>query len=346
MRAPTRAVGPTRLHGPYENLGEFFSANGNVIGALRAAEGDLRVLRPSIDGPYPRGNAVLFEEEWEEIDEAVIPAAQEQLVIVSDLQQAGLTQNLDDWSVLESKFDAESDVTEAKQSLTGVSEDEEDIPERARRSVPVPVTAKTFRLEARFLASSQRRGEGLDVTGPRAAGRSVSEKLEDMVFNGSHVTLSGNGIPGLTDFSARQTHTISTAWDAVTSNDDILQDVLDMIQLAKNVNYRGPFNLYVPGNWATVLDDDFKPESSQTVRQRLEAINSISAVRVADTLADSNVILVQMTPEVIDLAIGQAATTIQWEIKGGMVVFFKVFTAMVHRLKQDHAGNSGIVHGS
>lgn len=346
MRAPTRTVGPTRLQGPFDSMADFFAANGNVIGALRQAEGDLRVLRPSMDGPYPRGNAVLFEEEWEQIDDAVIPAAQEELVIVSDLQQAGLTHGLDDWSVLESKYDAESDLTEAKQSLTGVAEDEEDIPARKRRSVPVPVTSKTFRLEARFLASSQRRGEGLDQSGPRAAGRSVSEKLEDMVFNGSHVTLEGNGIPGLTTFTPRQTFTISTAWDSVATNDAILQDVLDMIQLAKNVNYRGPFNLYVPGNWATVLDDDFKAESSQTVRQRLEAVDAIRAVRVADTLTDSNVLLVQMTSEVIDLALGQAATTIQWEIKGGMVVFFKVFAAMVHRLKQDHAGNTGIVHGS
>lgn len=340
------------------------AAVGNVIGAVRMAqmeglENPLDALRPSLGyrngrnpaGFTPAANATLFEEDWEEIDDAVLPAAQERLVIVDDLQSnPSLVHSLEDWSVLESTYEAESDVSGASQSLSGAAEGEEDLPDRVRRTIPVPITFKPFRLEARMAQSSMRRGESLDTTAARAASRSVSEKLEDMVFNGAdrNIVLSGNDVPGLTTFGARETYSITTAWDAVTSNTTILDDVRSMVQLAFNNNYFGPFNLYVPGNWATVMGDDYNASSGdgRTVMQRIEELPWINRVRVADRLADSNVVLVQMTPEVIDLAVGQAIDTIQWEIKGGMVVMFKVFAAIVHRLKSDHAGNTGIVHGS
>jgi uncharacterized linocin/CFP29 family protein len=192
------------------------------------------------------------------------------------------------------------------------------------------------------------KGEGLDVTAGRAAARAVAEKLEDVLFNGSTVAIGGNAIPGLTTFTARSTHTISTAWPSVTNTSTIVDDVLAMITLANADNYYGPFVLFVPGGWSTVLAEDYDTSTtttSQTVRQRLMGIEEIDDIVVVDKLATPNVVLVQATSDVVDLAIAEDVTTVEWDVDP-MVTHFKVMAAIVHRLKQNNAGGSGIVHGS
>ena len=57
-------------------------------------------------------------------------------------------------------------------------------------------------------------------------------------------------------------------------------------------------------------------------------------------------ILVQMTRDVVDLAVGFMPTALQWESHGGMVTNFKVMSIMVPQVRADYNGNSGINHGS
>jgi hypothetical protein len=51
-----------------------------------------------------------------------------------------------------------------------------------------------------------------------------------------------------------------------------------------------------------------------------------------------------MRADVIDLAIAQDMVNIEWETKGGWVMWHKVFAVMVPRVKSDYDGRSGIVN--
>lgn len=297
-----------------------------------------------------RTNMMLTEEQWRQIDDSIVRAAQERLVIVDDLRARGLIHPLGGLGVLESEFRKLSDVAPAEQSMSGATSGERDIPEKDIAIVPIPITHKDFRLEGRFLLSSRRGpGEPIDVSAAEAAARSVAEKMEDVVFGGGDVVLGGNSILGITNHPDVGTHTVSTDWDAVTDNNDIIADALAMMQVAIDAGYYGPYALYVNGAWGMVLEEDYKAESERTVRQRLLAIEGLNTVRIADrglAAGASEVALIQMTSNVIDLAVGQELTTVDWETEGGMIMHFKVMMAASPRVKSDYSGNSGIVIGS
>jgi hypothetical protein len=63
-----------------------------------------------------------------------------------------------------------------------------------------------------------------------------------------------------------------------------------------------------------------------------------------DTLADDNVLLVQMTRDVIRLVQGMGITNVQWKSEGDFIQNFKVLTIQVPQLRSDQDGHCGIVH--
>ena len=62
--------------------------------------------------------------------------------------------------------------------------------------------------------------------------------------------------------------------------------------------------------------------------------------------ASGQIILVQLTSDVVDMIDGLQPTMVQWESQGGMVVNFKVMAIMAPRMKSDAANQSGIAHFS
>jgi hypothetical protein len=102
------------------------------------------------------------------------------------------------------------------------------------------------------------------------------------------------------------------------------------------------------------MSDDYNPGTSdtRTIRERILALGQIADIRVADrlasgvttTVADHSVLLVQMTRDVVDLAIAQDINTTSWQMYGGMVERFKVWACWVPRIKSDFDGRSGVVH--
>jgi hypothetical protein len=106
----------------------------------------------------------------------------------------------------------------------------------------------------------------------------------------------------------------------------------------------GPWVLYIPTAYETVLDDEFKSNSDKPIRQRIMEISGISDIKVVDKLTANNVVLVQMTTDVVRLVVGLPITTVEWTTEGGMVFHFKVMTIQVPQVRADQDGNSGIVH--
>ena len=189
------------------------------------------------------------------------------------------------------------------------------------------------------------RGEALDTSGAEAAARTVSEQVENILFNGYSMTFGGGSLYGYRTAPTRNTVTLTSNWDAsAKTGEQILADVLSMISAAHQDFMFGPYVLYVPGLYWTVLQEDFKTNSDRTILERLKAVDGITDVRPADALPNNNVILVQLSSDVVKEIIGMQPTVVQWESHGGMRINFKVMAIMVPRIAADHNGRSGIVH--
>lgn len=294
-----------------------------------------------------RTNATLRKDEWIHFDTAVVMAAQERLVAVGDLMSRGLTLPIGNGlgkTVLE--YEDASDIEDAQVSMDGITRGDNDRIEYDLKQLPLPIVHKDFQINSRVLAASRTLGQPLDTSNAELAARKVSEKVEDILMNGlSTFTFGGGSIFGLTDHPNRNTVTLTTNWDASgKTGEQILKDVRDMKQRSIDDLHFGPWMLYIPTNYETVLDDDFKAETDKPLRQRIKEISNIIDIRVADKLANDNVVLVQFTSDVIRMVEGLPVTTVEWQSEGGMIFHFKVMTILVPQVRADQEGLSGVVH--
>lgn len=296
-------------------------------------------------------NATLRKDEWLRVDEKVITAFRERLVIVEDLRAAGLTFPVGGLGVMISEWENASEITDAAITMDGESKGDKDRQEFGLAGVPIPVVHKEFDIGERVLLASRTRGGALDVTTGTEAARSVARTSENMVFNG--VTLSAKSaqnqysIYGLTNFPGRETISIADWSLDGTSAATILSDILAMIQLMETEQRRyGPFTIYIPAEYSFQFYRDFKTESDKTLMQRVLEDPRIKAVKVADALAAGNVIMVQLEDTVIDLAVGSDVSNVQWASGSGWTNHFQVFAAWAPRLKTDFDGRTGILHAT
>lgn len=292
-------------------------------------------------------SALLRYDEWKDIDRTVIQAGLQRMPALNDLRSRGLTHPLGSIGQTVSMWETLDDMTEASIAMSAITRGEKDTPTYGNASVPVPIVFKEFSVELRRLEASRRFGAGIDVMGAEIAGRLVGEKSEKMLFLGAGVQVDGATIYGYINHPNRNTVTLSENWDAVgKTGPEIVADVQAMLAAARADRMYGPYMLYIPGGYEGVLDNDYNPATSdsRTVRQRIMALSGIAGITVADFLTAHNVVLVQLTRDVVDLAIAQDVTTVQWSILGGMQEEFKVMAVWVPRIKAGPGGESGIVH--
>ena len=122
-----------------------------------------------------------------------------------------------------------------------------------------------------------------------------------------------------------------------------------MILALQTDNYNGPYGLYVPIDYFNKLLEDFKANSDKSILTRLMEIPDLEFIKISRNLpggGSGQVIMVQLTSDVVDMIDGLQPTMVQWETQGGMVVNFKVMAIMAPRMKSDAAGQSGIAHFS
>lgn len=289
--------------------------------------------------------ALLTYDEWKDIDTSVIEAAVDRMVGIADLRSRGLVHPLGSIGVTISLYQTMSDMTEANVSMSAVTRGEKDSPAYGNALVPVPIVHKEFGFELRRLEASRRMGEGLDLTGPRMAGRLVAERSERMLFSGANIAIDGNTIYGYLTHPNRNTVNLTENWDAVgKTGAEIVADVVAMLQAARTDKHYGPYMLYIPSAYETAIDADYRDNDDRTIRERILAHRAIVDIQVADFLPANNVVLVQLSQDVVDLAIAQDITTVQWQLMGGMQEEFKTMAVWVPRVKSDFDGRSGIVH--
>jgi len=337
------------------------AAQGPVAQKLLASKMNINVLKPwiGVNGKsyitmhvngvataIPIMNAAtLRKDEWVQLDSAVLFAAQQRLIGVKDLYARNLVFRIGNGlgtTVLE--YEDLNEFTAAEMTMDAITRTKKDRPEFDLKYLPLPIVHKDFSFNIRTLTASRNGGSAIDTTSAAMASRVVSEKVEDMLFNGtSSYTYGGGTIYGYIDHPNNNDVTLTTAWDdAAMTGELILDDVREMKQASIDAMHYGSWVLYVPTAYETVLDDDFKSNSDKTIRERILGISGIQDVKVADKLPANTVVLVEMNTETVRMVEGLAMTTVEWQEGGGFTTNYKVMTIMVPQIRADQNGNCGI----
>lgn len=349
MDTANMAVAASTL--PENGFGFFVNGQLNLNGArpFRDKDGFSKIVVMGANGKLGKlkinASALLRYDEWKDIDRSVIEAGMQRMPAFSDLRSRGLTHPLGSIGQTVSMWETLNDMTEASVAMSAITRGEKDTPSYGNASVPVPIVFKEFSVELRRLEASRRFGAGIDVLGATIAGRLVGEKSEKMLFQGAGIQVDGATIYGYLNHPNRNTVTLTENWDAVgKTGEEIVADVQAMLVAARADRFYGPYMLYIPSLYEGVLDNDYRANDSRTVRNRILALSGVAAIQVDDFLPANNVVLVQLTKDVVDIAIAQDITTVQWSILGGMQEEFKVMAVWVPRIKAGPDGESGIVH--
>lgn len=334
-------------------------SNGFDTGALRpwiGKDGRSYIMRIENGKPVTQlvGNvgATLRKEEWKQIDDAVVISARERLRVVADIRGAGLTYNIPNGmgkTVLVTQ--SMTDISGAHIDMDPAKTTEADRPEFDLVNLPLPVIHKDFYFNARQIATSRNSGTPIDVTTAQLAARRVSEEAEKLALGISPTyTYGGGTIYGLTNFPHRITKSLTSPEDSDWSPKVLIEEILQMRQASTDLFYYGPWVLYNSPAWDQYIDEDYSDlKGDNTVRDRIKKIEGISDVRTAQFLSGFQLVMVQMTSDVIRMVIGMEVQTLQWETLGGMRINFKVMAIMVPQLRSTTANinsnHTGIVHG-
>ena len=301
----------------------------------------------------PTNYATLRRDEWKTLDQAIMKISEARLGGVQDLVSKGLTYNLGNGmatTVLET-HDV-SDAMEADLTMDGVTRSMGDRPVFQHNYLPIPIIHVDYEINARVLAVSRKMGNPLDVTSAERATRKILDKQEEMLFTnttyayGATDSRTRNSIYSYVNHPDRITRALAVAWNAAAMTGAlILADVLDMKQDSINNLHYGPWKLYIPTAYETVLDYDYDVTTPQTtVRERILKIAGITGVQVVDKLPADTVLLVQMTSDVVRLVRGMGIQAVQWGTEGNFITKYKVLTIQVPQIRSDYNSKTGIVH--
>ena len=288
----------------------------------------------------------LRRDEWKRLDEAVLMISENRLGGVQDLIDKNLTYDIGNGmgsTVLE--YHDVSDALDAALTMDGVTRANNDRPVYTTNYLPLPIIHADYQLNSRVLAASRNMGNPLDTTLAERASRKVAEKLESMLFTDTTYAFGGGTIYSYINHPDINSVTLAQNWSASGKTGvEILQDVLDMKAAAIAAYHYGPYQLYIPTAYETVLDDDYDTTTpGTTIRERLMKISGILGIKVVDTLPANKVLLVQMTSDVVRLVRGMGIQNVEWQTEGRMITHYKVMTIQVPQIRSDQEGNSGIV---
>jgi len=312
------------------------------VAATRAGMG-IKALSPSV----LRTAEVLTRDEWKVFDTELVAEGQIRLRGVADLVAAGLVKRIPNGlakTVLE--YQTISDMDPAIVSLDGVTRSFNDRIEFGSAGIPLPITHKDFYINLRTLLASRTSGEALDTTYVRVAGRKIAETTENMLFNGGK-TFGSLPIYGYTTHPNRNLMSFGSGGDwgqAAKTGAQIVTDVSGAVALLEGDRMYGPYMIYTGSDASLKLQEDYKAEGDATIRERILQLDNVQGIRVADQLADGEVVVVQMTPDVVQMVEGEPLQTVQWDVHGGFQINFKAMTIMVPLIRSDPEGRSGIVH--
>ena len=298
---------------------------------------------------------------WINLDANIVKATRLRLIVWSDLM-AAVPLSIPGMSKMTHEYQAMSDPGSAVVDMTGVSDGQGDRPQFQLRSVPLPITHSDFSFSEREIALSRNGGAPLDTTMGEAAGRRVAETVEKTAIGtvagvtygtestGTFAHQGTSTVYGMTNYTYRVTKTDVTT-PLGTNPEATVADILEMRETMRTNGFFGPYVVYHSTPYDRYLDDDYFRTGgtavTRTLRERVESIEGISALKRVDYLLTGYVlVMIQMTTDVVQAINGMDVTTVQWEGKGGLEKHFKVMAIHVPLFKAPYNTTSGIIHGT
>lgn len=327
-----------------------------VDGFINEGQGNIRaygnvaekLIANNMDTNQLRTNAILTYDEWKDIDRVVLEEASIRTNGIADLMSRGLVYKTNGLGATVLQWQTESDIEAASVSMDGITRGQRDRPAYVTASMPLPIIHYDFSFTAREIAASRNQSSGnpLDTTAVRLATRKVTELAEQILFQGySAYSFGGGIIRGYQDAPQRTQGNMSATWTAsAATGTTIKNDVINMQQALTNDRMHGNHMLYIPTAYQQVLGDDYSTSYPKSIKSRLMELDGLIDVKVADQLTAANVVMVQLTADVVRMVEGLAITTVQWESAGGMQINFKVMAILLPQVRNTQANRSGIVH--
>jgi len=316
--------------------------------------GDPKVPTNYVTSLQTNATATLRRDEWKQLDDVLVEVSRTRLGGIQDLLEKGLTYNLGNamgTTVLE--WHDVSDAMEADVTMDGITRSRNDRPVFQHNYLPIPIIHVDYEINARVLAASRSLGNPLDVTSAERAARRVLEKLEDMLFTNTNYSFGAADSRGLNTIYSYVNHpdrnqvALAVNWDAAAMTAAlILADVQAMKTASMTAMHYGPWMLYIPSLYETVMDLDYQTGAvnGQTIRERLMKIDGIKGIKVVDRMPANNVLLVQMTSDVVRLVNGLPLQNVQWNEEGKFITKYKVLAIQVPQIRSDQNLKSGVVH--
>lgn len=339
-----------KLHGSQLNIGAmrpYVGEDGGVY--MTVYNGGPADKASSYEQVQVNAKGTLRRDEWIRLDEAVLRIAEDRLTGFQYFIDRGLTYNLGNamgTTVLE--YHDVGDALEAELSMDAVTRGQGDRQEYNSVYLPIPIIHADYEINQRALEASRNLGNPISTDMAERATRKVLEKRESLLFTDTSYGYGGGTIYSLLNFPDRLQKGSLSDWSSnAVAGADIVDEVLEMKQLSIDNNFYGPWVLLIPTNFETKMDEDYSDQKGDnTIRDRVENIRGIDDVQVVDTLPDDNVVLVQLTTDVIRIVQGMGIQNVQWETQGGFVNKFKTMTIQVPQIRSDQEGKTGIVHGT
>jgi hypothetical protein len=298
----------------------------------------------------------LRKDEWKALDEAVLTIARENLGGIADLRTKGLVKNIPNaMGTMIYEWDDQSDGMNAIISMDGITRAKNDRVQYQRNGIPLPIIHSDYEIIQRSLMASRNGGNGLDTTQSEQAIRRVNETLEAMLFTDTTYAYGDkddrlrNSIYSYLNFPDRNLVTLLKSWtasDATAATIFADAQALKAANVAKN--HPGPYTMYVTPEYDAVLDEDYSVsgQSVLSIRARILMLEGITEIKVNNTLTADNVVLVQMSTNVVRLLDGMPIQNIQWNVEGGMLNKYKIMTIQVPQIRSDQSGQTGLAHGT
>jgi uncharacterized linocin/CFP29 family protein len=278
-----------------------------------------------------RAQAPLIEEEWKQLDEAVVKAARRVLVGRKVLP----VYNLADVGVMEVQWDELTEMSPAIISMYGETP-VEDIIKYTRKSLIVPIIHKDFRIHWRDLIASRRKGVPLDTANAESAALVVARLEDELILTGEYTGSPRLGIEGLATATGRNTVASVGPWATSPNAVNTIKNAMEELTVD---NFYGPYDLILQpsafldahtfiGNTAVMQIDKIRELIGGNVYVT-------PALKAADGGTD-NAILMETGAENADLCVAQDLKTFYKELRD-MNHFFKVYEAVVPRIKRPTA---------
>lgn len=278
-----------------------------------------------------RAQAPLVEEEWRQLDEAVVKAVKPVLVgrrVLPVKQLAGVGVMTVDWDEI-------SEMSEALISMYGETP-AEDIIVYTRKSLIVPILHKDFRIHWRDLEASRLLRTPLDTANAEAAALVVAKLEDELILSGEITGKPRLGIEGLTTATGRQTQASGGAW---ATSPNAVTDITNAMEKLLAENFPSPYDLILQPSAFM----DAHSFISNTGIMQIEKIRELIGgniyvtpnLKASDGGTDS-AILMKSGAENADLCVAQDLKTFYMQTVD-MNHHFKCYEAVVPRIKRPKA---------